>query len=63
MLRVAANNFLGHPLHFDRLSLVDKCGVSGDDEQLRDLGQSSDDVLGDAVANVFLIGVWKKQPT
>ena len=48
---------LAHLLHVDGLALVRERGVAGDDEQPRDLREVGDDVLGDAVAEVFLLGV------
>ena len=43
--------------HVDGLALVPEAGVAGDDEQLGEPRQLRDDVLGDAVAEVFLIRV------
>jgi hypothetical protein len=39
------------------LVLVDEAGVSGDDEEPPQSGKSGDDVLGDAVAEIFLLGI------
>ena len=43
--------------HVDGLALVPEARVAGDDEQLGEPRQLGDDVLGDAVAEVFLIRV------
>ena len=43
--------------HVDGLALVPEARVAGDDEQLGEPRQLCDDVLGDAVAEVFLIRV------
>ena len=43
--------------HIDVLALVHKGTVAGNDRQRRDLAQVGNDVLGDAVAEVFLFGI------
>ena len=44
-------------LHIDRAALVDERRVAGDDEQPADAGQPGDQVLGDAVGKILLIGI------
>ena len=41
----------------DGLALVGKRRVAGDDEELADPGQSRDDVLRDAVGEIFLLDI------
>jgi hypothetical protein len=44
-------------LHFDRPALVGERGVARDDEQGRDLREVGNQVFGDAVAEIFLLGI------
>src|SRR3546814_487330 len=44
-------------LNVDGAPPVDEGGVAGDDEQARDLRQIGDNVLGDAVAEIGLLGI------
>jgi hypothetical protein len=44
-------------LYFDQAALVGEGGVAGDDEQGRDLREVGDQILGHAVAEIFLLGV------
>ena len=46
-----------HLRHVDELALVHERAVARDDGQRRDLAQVGDDVLGDAVAEVLLLGI------
>ena len=48
---------LAHLRDVGRLALVGEGGVAGDDEQARNLGQIGDDVLGDAVGEILLLGI------
>src|SRR6516165_797197 len=59
----AAFEHVAHPqlasdlLYVLRTSLVDEAGVARDDEQPADAGEPGDDVLDDAVAEIFLLPV------
>ena len=44
-------------LHLHRLALVGKRGVASDDKEAGDLGEVSGNVLGDAVAEILLLGI------
>ncbi len=44
-------------LHIDRLTLVGKGRVAGDDEQPADAREGGDDLLDHAVGEIFLLGV------
>ena len=46
-----------HLLHVGVLALVGEGRIPRDDRQRRDLRQIGDDVLGDAVGEVFLLGI------
>ena len=62
-LRIAALQHEAHAelaadlLHLHRLALVGERRVAGDHEQARDLRQVGDHVLGDAVAEILLLGI------
>ena len=43
--------------HVDGAVLVDEGGVAGDDEQPSDVGKTGDQVLGEAIGEVVLIGI------
>ena len=43
--------------HVDRAALVDERRVASDDEQPADVGQAGDQILGDAVGEMILIGI------
>ncbi len=49
--------FLADVLHLHRATLVGERGVARDDGEARDLREISDDVLGDAVAEILLLRV------
>jgi hypothetical protein len=44
-------------LHIDGAAFVDERRVAGDDEQPADAGEPGDQVLGDAVGKVLLLGI------
>ena len=46
----------GHLLGLDRFALVGESRVAGDYEYLRDIGQGGDDVFGNPISDVLLIG-------
>src|ERR1700758_1805312 len=50
--KVAANL-----LEVDRFSFVGECGIAGDDEKPAPFRQRSDNVLGNAVDKIFLLGI------
>ena len=54
---VAHAQFAAGLLHVDRAALVGEGRVAGDDEQPFDPRQAGDDVLDDAVDEIFLLGV------
>src|SRR6185437_5614062 len=54
---VADTQLAADGLHVDRFRLVDEAGVTGDDEQLRELREIGDDVVGQAVAEIALVGI------
>src|SRR6266849_3454489 len=43
--------------HVDRAVLVDECRVAGDDKQPANAGQSGNQILGNAIGKVLLIGI------
>ena len=49
--------FLPNLLHLYRFSFIGKGSVTRDDEQAGDFRQVRNDVLGDAVAEILLLGV------
>src|SRR3984893_3488466 len=44
-------------LHVDRLALVGKARIPGDDEEPADAGQRGDDLLDHAISKIFLLGI------
>src|SRR5262245_21603426 len=52
---IAYAQFASYLPHIDRLVLVLEAGVAGDDKQLGEAGQLSDDVVDDAVDQIFLL--------
>jgi len=54
---VADTQFAPDLLHIDRLALVRKTGVAGDDKEPADTRQRSDDFLDHAVREILLLGV------
>ena len=48
---------LGHPGHLDLLALVAEGGVAGDHEQALKAREIGDDVLGDTVDEILLLGI------
>ncbi len=48
---------LAHLVHLHRLALVGKRRIARDNEQAGDFRQVGDDVLGDPIAKIFLLGV------
>ena len=48
---------LAHVLHLHRLAFVGEGRVAGDDKQAGDLGEVGGEVLGDAVAEILLLGI------
>ncbi len=54
---VAHAQFAGDALNVDRLALVGERRIARDDEEPAQLRQTSDDVLGNAVGEIFLLGV------
>ena len=53
---IAHPELAADPTHIDRLSLVGVARVAGDDENAVVLREARDDVLGDSVREVFLVG-------
>src|SRR6185295_19243942 len=51
------SEFLRRLLHPDRLALVGENGIAGDNAKPGDLGQVSDNVLGEAIREILLLGV------
>ena len=51
---IADAEFLGDLLHGDGFSLVHEGGVARDDEEPAQLGQRGDEILADAVGEIFL---------
>ena len=54
---IADAEFLGDPLHVDRLALVDERRVARDHEEPAQLGKRGDDVLADAVGKILLLRI------
>src|SRR5215813_3585927 len=54
---VAHAQFVRDLADVDRLTLVGKGRIAGDDEEPALAGQSGDDVLGEAVGEIFLLGI------
>ena len=54
---VADAQFATDPLHIWRLALVGKARIPGDDEEPADTGQRRDDLLDDAIREIFLIRI------
>jgi hypothetical protein len=48
---------LRYLLNFHRFALVGECGVAGDDQQSGNFRQVGDDVLGNAITEIFLFGI------
>ena len=49
--------FAPHAAHIDRATPVGKAGIAGDHRQARHLGQVGDDIFGDPVREIGLLGV------
>jgi len=54
---IAHAQFAPDLLHVDRLALVGEARIAGDHEQPADAGERSDDLLDDAVGEIFLLRV------
>src|SRR5436190_17789524 len=54
---IAHAQFAADPLYVDRLALVGEARIASDHEQPADAGKRSDDLLDDAVGEIFLLRV------
>ena len=54
---VANTEVRRHRAHIDGLALVGEAAIAGNHEQLVEVRQLGDDVLGDAVGEVLLVGI------